>query len=83
MRYYVLAFFVVMIGSAAITNLKAPAKMPTGIAGVKPASLGLIRDESGVGDISITGASRVWRYGTEVTGRHPNRGVDFPMGGNN
>ncbi|MBS1989078.1 MAG: hypothetical protein JSS83_01100 [Cyanobacteria bacterium SZAS LIN-3] len=83
MKSYFIAFILVVVASAALTNYKAPAIVPTGIAGVKPASLGLIRDESGVGEIRINDAARVWRYSTEVTTKHPSRGSDFPFFGNN
>jgi hypothetical protein len=83
MKYYLIAIFCALIMSSAISNLKAPVYMPVSIGNVKPSSLGLIRDEGGIGEIHVTDSARTWRYATEITTKHPAREADFPTFGNN
>jgi len=83
MKYYFFAFLFALFAACQITNYKAPAKIGTMMADIKPCSHGTIRDQDGIGEIQVNEAPRTWRYIEHVTTKHPARQADFPNFGNN
>ncbi|MBU6453873.1 MAG: hypothetical protein KGS72_18990 [Cyanobacteria bacterium REEB67] len=81
---YLIILVLVTIASSALVNLHDVGAIPASIADIKPGSLGLIRPESGIGEIKVTEAARTTHYATQITDKHPGRETaDFPHFGNN
>jgi hypothetical protein len=81
---YIVIIIVVTIATSAIINIQDTSTMPVSIGDFKSGSLGVIRNEGGIGDMRITEAARTQHYATEITDKHPNRqSADFPHFGNN
>jgi hypothetical protein len=85
MLKYALAFFAAMIISSTFVNYQyPPSRMPAGIAGVIPTSLGIWNRREGlIPEIKVVDSYRNFRFMGGVNNKNENRDADSPGFGNN